>query len=336
MADEGQASDCASCRTADSVAALVLRSYGLSDDADPPACDHEIPSTREELAGLYAAMWADFSSVRERPTQSGPVPSIAADPDHELDCIVLEWAAAIGVDHHDYMRRRREFVEGHLGIGATLLPRTVMTRALKRLYELGLLGRGAHRTTLVHGGLVGAHAVPVRLPGRSIVVVPGDAGPLCTQYLMHELGHVLEHSARGRLPLHQRFDFRAARSEGFALVTEALAREPDWWASLGLGPLMPPTLIQHLRFEHRYSLKLAQLVAQDDPPAASWSLSIDDIERFRSNIDYWRALLNGSVWADAQLQDLGERFGPRWWRQQEAWFHILELASCPPRKLEGP
>jgi hypothetical protein len=332
-----EAAPCASCEAADTVAALVRAHYGLGPPAAaPPACDHDAtsPADPAELSAFVDRMRLDFPPPTASPlTPSSPSPSPASDdlaepearpdgpvPGHPVDELVVRWAGLLGVDPARFVDDRRAFIEGRLGLGSALRPGDVLRAVLPFLQRRGLLITPLHRVVLVHGGLVGSHTVPVRLPGESLVVVPGDAGPLCAQYVLHEIGHVTEHAGWRRGPLPERFAFDAHRSEGIALLFERLARHDTWWADLGLSDLVDARVVEHLRIENEWTTVLAEVVTGDAAPAqGSWALPADELRRNAPLAGYWAALLDGAAWAARVDERLAERWGELWWRAEEPW-----------------
>ncbi|MEV4428072.1 hypothetical protein AB0K23_22365 [Streptomyces sp. NPDC049602] len=260
-------------------------------------------------------------------------------PVEPVDGLLRRWSGAGRDEDVTTPAFRTALREGRHGGAVALPPADTLLRILvTRLRQAGLLPP-EHRVTLVRKVWTSAVAVPVRVPGRSVLVLSTTPAVPALAHLLHELAHVAEHALRAPdSTLESRWRFDPVRSEGWALLLESLATDPEWLAALGL----PPSYTEAVRTTATYTELLDRQMfraaaALDDElppdatPAETLALARDLTARLRVDRTPQallqdaadglqpRAYLAGFAWRDEALQCLRDGWGPRWWADPTAW-----------------
>lgn len=205
-----------------------------------------------------------------------------------------------------------------------------------------------HRVTVASQTLSRSVAVPIVVPGRSVVVVSDTGSAADIRFIHHELAHVTEHAIRrADLPLEQRWSFDPVRSEGWALLCETLVHDRDWWVEIGLGTPNARVIAFHRATDEFSQAVVAGHVALDDAVSACQDevdlrrAAREIVERLQvdwdpaafamgvPNVSQWRAYAAAFEWADAARRVLARRFGTPWWRAPESWAALRRVLETP-------
>lgn len=268
-------------------------------------------------------------------------------PVEPVDGLLRRWSGAGRDDDVTAPAFRTALREGRHGGAVALPPTDTLLRILvTRLRQAGLLPPG-HRVTLVRKVWTSAVAVPVRVPGRSVLVLSTTPAVPALAHLLHELAHVAEHALRSPdSALESRWCFDPVRSEGWALLLESLAADAQWLATLGL----PPSFTEAVRTTATYTERLDRqmfraAVALDDElpldatPAEALALTGDLAARLRvdrapqallqdaADALQPRAYLAGFAWRDEARRCLMDGWGPRWWAAPAAWRAVTAVVG---------
>ena len=225
--------------------------------------------------------------------------------------------------------------------------RRALTLTATAFRQRGLLPT-THHVTLSSRTMTRSVAVPIRIPGRSVMVVSDTGSATDVRFLHHELAHVAEHAVRrADLPLDGRWSFDPVRSEGWALLCENLVHDPDWWAEIGLGPLDERTRAFHLAVDEFSRTVIDARVALDGMidgcrdvvglrragEEIAGRLGIDChpavLAMGVANGGQWRAYAAGFEWAERASEILTVRFGSPWWRAEASWRALRDVLETP-------
>ncbi|MBW5247495.1 hypothetical protein JGS39_00380 [Streptomyces sp. P01-B04] len=260
-------------------------------------------------------------------------------PVEPVDGLLRRWAGAGRDEEVTTPAFRTALREGRHGPAVALPSADALLRILvPRLRRAGLLPP-EHRVTLVRKVWTSAVAVPVRVPGRSVLVQSTTPAVPALAHLLHELAHVAEHALRAPdAALESRWRFDPVRSEGWALLLESLATDPEWLATLGLPSPFTEAVRDTAAFTGLLDLQMFRAaVALDDelPPGATpvGALALTVGLNARLGIDRapqallqdaadglrLRSYLAGFAWRDEALGCLTDGWGPRWWAAPAAW-----------------
>ncbi|PJM98885.1 hypothetical protein CG740_32850 [Streptomyces sp. CB01201] len=262
-----------------------------------------------------------------------------------VDGLLRRWSEAGPDEDVTTPEFRTTLREGRHG-PAVALPSvdTLLRTLVGRLRQAGLLPP-EHRVTLVRKVWTSAVAVPVRVPGRSVLVLSSTPAVPALAHLLHELAHVSEHALRApELALEVRWCFDPVRSEGWALLLESLATDPLWLASLDLShPFTEAVRVTATYTEllDRQMFRAAAALDDELPPDATsadaLTLTHDLIARLgiarvpqallqdASDGLQVRAYLAGFAWRDEALSCLTGRWGSRWWAEPAAWAAVRDV-----------
>lgn len=221
----------------------LVRCAGLGLDRDGGPDLRAALDLLREVAGTPGA---------GRPAPEPDEPGLDLSGDEELPAVVERWCADAGPPVDDFRRARREFLRGdHVPMA---FPVSAVSRvACRRLRELGALPVG-HRVSVVWSDDRPSVTLPVRVPVWTAVALPKRPVVLASQYLHHELGHVLELSRRpASWPLLRRWRVPSVVTETVAIAVESLGRDAGWLAGLGVADERAHVTAVHCRHENDYT-----------------------------------------------------------------------------------
>lgn len=318
----------------------LVRCAGLGLDRDGG------PDLREALDLLREVTGVAGTPGTSRPAPEPDEPGLDLSGDEELPAIVERWCAHAGRPVEDFRRARREFLRGdHVPMAFPVS--TVSRVACRRLRELGALPVG-HRVSVVWSDDRPSVTLPVRVPVWTAVALPKRPVVLASQYLHHELGHVLELSRRpAGWPLLRRWRVPSVVTETVAIAVESLGRDAGWLAGLGVPDELAHVTAAHCRHENDYTRALAAVICRsgglkDGQSVQRYILRVcgglvdaEHILAERQRASYWRAVLGGHRRADVLLGDLASRWGATWAYRPQGWSWLDDLHDPGPL-LERP
>ncbi|MFC7310205.1 hypothetical protein ACFQVC_39090 [Streptomyces monticola] len=291
-------------------------------------------------------MWWCRSGARPVPETSARLLAETSAPVRDLAPLAESWARPCGVREPTAEHNWRWLLLG-TGLQAPLpRPYELITKLVDEARGHGLLPP-AHKVKVIRRAHAEPSAVPVRLPGFSLLTVPTAVAPATIPRLQHEIARIAEHAVRPpRARLADRWSFDPVRSEGWGLLLAGLVTAPGPLVRLGLPEQTAAAVTAFLAEEEHATRSLLAadlalaadlgacnstadaLVAAASTTARTGLQAAPELMLLRqTRILDSRARLAGYAWRDEVTTELTARFGTSWSHRTEAWQLLVEALS---------